>query len=140
MKSRYLWSYSEIEVDFLRKICTFEWALDYIPLFQLLTKILSAIRENCDYFNPLSANPTKSSNTIKIFVGSLTTNCLSVFDHFVWLALKSFKFNLGLFWLFMWLKYWNLLLQSLGKVATLCCSSSLLKAHHSIFYYKKGSS
>ena len=30
--------------------------------------------------NPLSANPTKWSNTLKQFVGNLPTNCLSVFD------------------------------------------------------------
>ena len=40
-------------------------------------------------FNPLSANPTKSSNTLKQFVGKLPTNCLSVLDHFVKLALKG---------------------------------------------------
>ena len=40
-------------------------------------------------FNPLSANPTKCSNTHKQFVGNLPTNCLSVFDHFVGLALKG---------------------------------------------------
>ena len=33
-------------------------------------------------FNPLSANLTKWSNTLKQFVGNLPTNCLSVFDHF----------------------------------------------------------
>ena len=38
---------------------------------------------------PLSANPTKLSNTLKQFVGNLLTNCLSVFDHFVGLALKG---------------------------------------------------
>ena len=43
-------------------------------------------------FNPLSANPTKWSNAIKQFVGNLATNCLSMFDHFVILALK------GLIW------------------------------------------
>ena len=42
-------------------------------------------------FNPLSAKPTKWSNTLKQFVGKLTTNCLSVFDHFVGLALKGLK-------------------------------------------------
>ena len=31
-------------------------------------------------FNPLSANPTKGSNSHKQFVGSFPTNCLSVFD------------------------------------------------------------
>ena len=40
------------------------------------------------YVNPSSANPTKWSNTLKQFVGKLPTICLSVFDHFVTLALK----------------------------------------------------
>ena len=40
-------------------------------------------------FNPLSANPTKWSNTLKQFGGNLPTNCLSVVDHFVKLALKG---------------------------------------------------
>ena len=39
--------------------------------------------------NPLSANPIKWSNTLKQFVGNLPANCLSVFDHFVGLALKG---------------------------------------------------
>ena len=39
--------------------------------------------------NPLGANPTKWSNTFKQFVGKLPTNRLSVFDHFVGLALKG---------------------------------------------------
>ena len=39
--------------------------------------------------NPLNANPTKRPNTLKQFVGKLPTNCLSVFDHFVKLALKG---------------------------------------------------
>ena len=42
-------------------------------------------------FKPLSANPTQWSNTLKQFVGKLPTNCLSVFDHFVRLALKGLK-------------------------------------------------
>ena len=42
-------------------------------------------------FNPLSANPTKWSNTLKQFVGKLPTNGLSVFDHFVGLALKGLR-------------------------------------------------
>ena len=41
------------------------------------------------YLNPLSANLTKWSNTLKQFVGKLPANCLSVFDHFVGLALKG---------------------------------------------------
>ena len=39
--------------------------------------------------NPLNANPTKWTNTLKLFVGKLLTNCLSVFDHFVKLAFKG---------------------------------------------------
>ena len=42
-------------------------------------------------FNPLSANFTKWSNTLKQFVGKLPTNCLSVFDHFVELSLKGLR-------------------------------------------------
>ena len=52
-------------------------------------------------FNPLSANPTKWSNTFKQFVNKLPTNCLSVFDHFVGLALKwlnTIPLNLQCFW------------------------------------------
>ena len=44
---------------------------------------------NMHLFNPLSANPTKWSNTLKQFVSKLPTNCLSVFDHFVGLLLKG---------------------------------------------------
>ena len=42
-------------------------------------------------FNPLSANSTKWSNTLKQFVADLPTNCLSVFDHFVKLAFKELR-------------------------------------------------
>ena len=42
-------------------------------------------------FNPFSANFTKWSNTLKQFVGSLPTNCLSVFGHFVGFALKGLR-------------------------------------------------
>ena len=37
----------------------------------------------------LSANFTKWSNTLKQFVGNFPTNCLSLFDNFVKLALKG---------------------------------------------------
>ena len=42
-------------------------------------------------FNPLSANPTKWSNTLKQCVGNMATNFLSVFGHIVKLALKGLK-------------------------------------------------
>ena len=39
--------------------------------------------------NPLRANFTKWSNTLKQFVSKLSTNCLSVLDHFVGLVLNG---------------------------------------------------
>ena len=39
--------------------------------------------------NSLSVNFTKWSNTLKQSVGKLPTNCLSIFDHFVGLAVKG---------------------------------------------------
>ena len=42
-------------------------------------------------FNHLSANITKWSITLKQYVLKLSTNCLSVFDHFVGLALKGLR-------------------------------------------------
>ena len=47
--------------------------------------------------NSLNANPTKWSNTLKQFVDNFPTNCLSVFDHFVKLALKGLSKTLNLF-------------------------------------------
>ena len=44
------------------------------------------------FFNPLSANPTKWSDTLKQFVGNLPRNRLSVFGHFMVLALKRLRF------------------------------------------------
>ena len=44
---------------------------------------------NPDFFNALSDIFTKSSNTLKQFVGNLSRNCLSLFDHFVGLGLKG---------------------------------------------------
>ena len=45
-------------------------------------------------FNPLSANFTKWSDTLKQFVSKLPTICLSVFDHFVGLVLKVLMLQL----------------------------------------------
>ena len=74
--------------------------LDYFSMF--LELLFSAITCQCkgslckaitDSFNPLIAYPTKWSNTLKQFVSKLPTNCLSVFDHFVILALKGLTFS-----------------------------------------------
>ena len=54
------------------------------------------------FIQPLSANLIKSSNTLKQFVAKLPTNCFSVFDHFLGLALiglkpmKLFNINIAL--------------------------------------------
>ena len=44
-------------------------------------------------FDSLSANPTKWSNTLKKFVGNSRRIVLSLFDHFVGLALKGLNSN-----------------------------------------------
>ena len=43
---------------------------------------------------PLGAKFIKWSNTLKQFVGKVPANCLSVFDHFMGLALKGLKRSL----------------------------------------------
>ena len=55
-------------------------------------------------FNPLSANPTKWPNKLKQFVGKLPANCLSVFDHFLKLALKGLR-NLLVFTIYPMFRY-----------------------------------
>ena len=50
-------------------------------------------RRKTSAVHPLSANFTKWPNTPKHFVGNLPTNCLSVFGHFVGLALKRLNTN-----------------------------------------------
>ena len=56
--------------------------------FSYLAYFLQDFCRTYSNVNPLSANSTKWSNTLKQFVGKLSTNCLSVFDHFVGLARK----------------------------------------------------
>ena len=51
--------------------------------------VVFIVRSNKQHLNSLSAKFTKWSNTLKQFVGKLPRNCLSVFDHFVNLALKG---------------------------------------------------
>ena len=57
----------------------FEMYVCIIPLSQAISD-----------HNPLSANPTKWSNTLKQ-VSNLPTNCLCLFDQFVILALKGLR-------------------------------------------------
>ena len=42
-------------------------------------------------FDPVSANPTKWSNTLKRICRQNPTNCLSVFDHFIGLTLNGLR-------------------------------------------------
>ena len=63
-------------------------------LYKIATSLEFPMRTS---FNPLSASFTKWSNTLKQFVGKLATNCLSVFDHFVGLALKGLSCSLWIF-------------------------------------------
>ena len=57
--------------------------------FNLHFVSISSRKVTIAIINPLSANPTNWSNVLKQFVSSLPTNYLSVFDHFVGLALKE---------------------------------------------------
>ena len=58
----------------------------------IATNMCSVVKAKCAkvaMINPLSANPIKWSNILKQFVGFLPTNCLSVFDHIVGLAVQG---------------------------------------------------
>ena len=59
----------------------------FLTKFWHTLKLAKTLLLQC--LNPLSTNFTKWSNTLKQFVGNLPTNCLSVFNHFVGLALKG---------------------------------------------------
>ena len=51
----------------------------------------------CWYLNPLRASPTEWSNSLKqlkLSLGLLPMNCLSVFDHFMRLALKGLNMKM----------------------------------------------
>ena len=58
------------------------------------SKFITTFRTPVNY--PLSANFTKWSNTLKQFFGKLLANCLSVFDHFVGLALKGLTVHINM--------------------------------------------
>ena len=66
-------------------------------MLQILLQNVAVIT-NCDVYYkmrrysvcyPFKRQPGKWSNTLKQFVGNLPTSCLSVFDHFMNLALKG---------------------------------------------------
>ena len=62
-------------------------SLSFHIIFCVFTIEYVNFYQDCS-FNPLSDNPKKWSNTLKQLIGSLPANYLSVFDHFVGLALK----------------------------------------------------
>ena len=64
------------------------------------------ITKFCLSANYLKVNPTKWSSTLRQFVGYHPTNCLSVFDHFVGLALKGLS-ELALINSFKFTYYWS---------------------------------
>ena len=68
--------------------CNIIFILKYFPLVNTFS--LTVV---FDKINPLSTIPIKWSNTLKQFVGKLSTNCLSVFDHFVGLDIFMRHFN-----------------------------------------------
>ena len=63
--------------------------------YLLLKKMRRASGRLSHWFNHLNVNPQKWPNTLKDFVGSLPTNCLSVLDYFVGLVLKRLKYGKG---------------------------------------------
>ena len=74
----------------------------------------------CDGFknytvNPFSANLAKWSNTLEQFIGNLPTNCLSVFDHFVILALKGLKYSITVQYQILSMTYRNMVFDQTDK-------------------------
>ena len=65
--------------------CSYWFNLELIVIKVVLTELAVVSK----LVNPLSANPTKWSNTLKPFVGNSPANLLSVFGNFVILALKG---------------------------------------------------
>ena len=68
--------------------------------------------------SPLNANPTKWSNTQTIRQ-LLSTNCLSVFDHFVGLALKGL--TIELFFIMLQFNLIVTILQYVSLIIALTC-------------------
>ena len=83
--------------------------LQVCVFYCLLCFIFSMLGINDD---SLSVNPTKWSNTLKQIVGNFLTNCLSVFDQFVGLALKGLRLVLKWDTLSCNLLYYNKILMS----------------------------
>ena len=70
----------------------------YHFFFRKKKKMQDSMQRKVFQFNSLNANPTKWPNTLKQFVSKLPTNCLSVFGHFVNLALQRLTFTSLISW------------------------------------------
>ena len=77
----------------MEKLSNTEAELKKGVVYKKACNVLTRIRKK-EFLNPLSANPEKWPNTLKQIVGNLPTICLSVFDHFMNLALKGLKVSL----------------------------------------------
>ena len=69
----------------------------------------------------MNANFKKWSNTLKEFVGKLSANCLSVFYHFMGLALKELNYCLANWW---WHKFDDLIQIYIFKILSLTESTT----------------
>ena len=98
----------------------------YFYNFQILNCVSFAL-----ILNPLMANITKWSNTLKQFVGKLATNCLSVFDHFVGLALKGLNNVTSM------LKLWHMTISQNSQENTCVTAYFLLKLQASLSRWAK---
>ena len=95
-------------------------------------------------FNSLSANRTKWSNTLKQFFGNLSTDCLSMLDHFLGLTLnRSSPFETSLMELFHKNSYGSLLLTSFTKSSLIHAQQrhitllKILKNSRKFFLFRK---
>ena len=86
-----------LDFDFFKHpVYPYELKVDLIERLELNYSVIlcsgdTAATYKLSELYPLSANPTKWSNTLKQFVAKLPMNCLSVFDHFAGLALIGLK-------------------------------------------------
>ena len=88
---RYVFSAKIWFVKTWTRIVKCESRVNFFALFSVQKKKKGSTYLNifCTKLNPLSANPRKWSKTLKQFVDNLSTNCLSMFDHFLGLGLKE---------------------------------------------------
>ena len=67
------------------------WCFWFILYIVMQIVLCAQSRRIVEKLNPLSGNPRKWSNTLKTICQQQLMNCLSVFDNFLGLALKSLR-------------------------------------------------